>query len=742
MRKLSLSILSLAFFLAQPCEAGIVINELLPNPSGDDVGTERLEIYNNGPTTIDVTGWAIDDAATIDETAVRARIPEDFDTSVCPASALIGPGEFRVVKGQSTNPFLNNSGDDVYLITDRTLNPHVEDVVTYGSASSQSGRVWACVPDGSENFDWDSQSLCGTNGGGGDVTAPADITDLSAAQGQFPGEVWLTWTATGDDGSVGTASAYSIKVSSAPITSANFDAATDLTFWINEPVPVLSGTPESLLVSGMEIGTTFFFAIKAIDDASNASGVSNSPSVEPAPGVPLDTDFGLTAYFGNLHSHTGYSDGEQTPTDAYNYARFTAPTPLDFLAVTDHNHAGAGMSLPNYHLGLGQAAAANVDGSFVAIYGQEFGLSAGGHVIIFEAPTLFGWDGGNFDVFVAEGDYAGLYAAVVANPPVAGPPLALWAHPASSHYDGLAVTPDSPDVVKLICLVNGPANSSATDESDIGNTGFDDTFQDALRIGHRVSPTADQDNHNANWGATTQSRTGVLAPSLTKTNILTALSNGQNYATQDHNAVVGFSAEGRMMGEAFTAGSGIRIAIEVSDPDPGDVVNQIELYRGVTGLTNATRVAFSVGNSRLEWRETDEFANGTEAHYYVRIRQADNALIWTAPAYVTYDDVTSIAQDDSALPRLVLQPLRPNPVTDAARVRFELPGAGGVVSLDVVDVTGRRVQQLVQGSFSGGSHVVEWDGIRENASVAPGVYFVRLTSADFGATTQKLVVVR
>ena len=41
-------------------------------------------------------------------------------------------------------------------------------------------------------------------------------------------------------------------------------------------------------------------------------------------------------YFGNLHSHTSYSDGSGTPDDAYRHARNTAG--LDFLAVTEHNH--------------------------------------------------------------------------------------------------------------------------------------------------------------------------------------------------------------------------------------------------------------------------------------------------------------------------------------------------------------------------------------------------------------------
>src|SRR5262245_14254422 len=44
----------------------------------------------------------------------------------------------------------------------------------------------------------------------------------------------------------------------------------------------------------------------------------------------------VNVYFGNLHSHTSYSDGSGTPEDAYRHARFEAH--LDFLAITEHNH--------------------------------------------------------------------------------------------------------------------------------------------------------------------------------------------------------------------------------------------------------------------------------------------------------------------------------------------------------------------------------------------------------------------
>src|SRR6185295_13827164 len=139
----------------------------------------------------------------------------------------------------------------------------------------------------------------------------------------------------------------------------------------------------------------------------NASALSNVPS-SSAGTTPLpfpDRTVGLQSYYGNLHSHTGYSDGVDQPATAYNFARNLAPTPLDFLAVTDHNHASAGPMTPAlYQQGLAAAAQATETGAFVAIYGQEWGLADNGHVNIFESPVLFGWDAGRYDVFVAQTD--------------------------------------------------------------------------------------------------------------------------------------------------------------------------------------------------------------------------------------------------------------------------------------------------------------------------------------------------
>ena len=721
--------------------AQVVLNELLPNPVGDDVGTERIEIVNVGATPVDVTGWAIDDAATIDQAAVRCRLPEDFDGASCSLSPILQPGEFRLVKGTTTAAFLNNTGDDVYLIKDRTITPVVADVVTYPSASTHVGESWAAIPNGSDSFDWRTQSFCASNGGAGDFIAPAAITDFAAAPGEFPGEVRLTWTAPGDDGMVGTAAAYVIKTSLVAINSGTFDAATDINFWVNEPLPAAAASPETLYVFGLDPGVEVFFAIKAIDDASNVGGISNLPSAIATVGSLLDANLGYTAYFGNLHSHTGFSDGVQTPTDAYAFARTNG---LDYLAVTDHNHSAAGMSLPNYAVGLSQAAAANDDGQFVAIYGQEWGLSSNGHANIFESPALFGWEPGNYNVFVEEGDYVSLYSAVASNPPVGFPPIIQWCHPAPSDFQNFSVTADGLATVHLICLVHGPPFSTKTDESDIGNTGYDDVYQEALRKGFRVSPTGDQDNHEATWGMSTQSRTAVLANSKTKLSILTGLSEGRNYATQDHNTAIQISADGHAMGEAFSSENGIRIAMQMTDPDGGEGVATVELYSGVTGTSNATLIASSSGNPDFQWRELRTFPEGTEVHYYLRIRQADNQQIWTAPIYVTYEPTSGVADSGpSGRSRLFLAPPVPNPTSGRTEISFALAHGTGAGGLVLYDANGREMRTLHNGPLTAGEHHRTWDGRLDDGTQAPqGIYFLQLEAAGIGTRATKVILVR
>ncbi len=113
-------------------------------------------------------------------------------------------------------------------------------------------------------------------GGSLDVTPPGAITDLKAS-GATQTSMNLDWTAPGNDGYTGTATAYDVRWSTAPIDAIAFATATSVS---NPPVPAPAGTAQGMVVSGLPSGLVCYFAIKARDAAGNWSLLSNVPAAQ------------------------------------------------------------------------------------------------------------------------------------------------------------------------------------------------------------------------------------------------------------------------------------------------------------------------------------------------------------------------------------------------------------------------------------------------------------------------------
>lgn len=92
-----------------------------------------------------------------------------------------------------------------------------------------------------------------------------------AAFGQTA-SVNLTWTAPGDDSTVGTASQYDLRMSTDSTALVNsFTTATKITV----PAPKPAGSKETFVVTGLLPNTTYFFALKTADEVPNWSPISN-----------------------------------------------------------------------------------------------------------------------------------------------------------------------------------------------------------------------------------------------------------------------------------------------------------------------------------------------------------------------------------------------------------------------------------------------------------------------------------
>jgi chitodextrinase len=128
-----------------------------------------------------------------------------------------------------------------------------------------------------EDLNWSETSNVATDTteAAPDITPPAQVTDI-AVIAVTDSSATLTWSAPGDDGMVGTASVYDLRYSLNEMTEENWNTA-DVAQML--PAPGVAGAVETFTVERLASETRCYFALKAADDASNWSAMSNVDNV-------------------------------------------------------------------------------------------------------------------------------------------------------------------------------------------------------------------------------------------------------------------------------------------------------------------------------------------------------------------------------------------------------------------------------------------------------------------------------
>ena len=107
--------------------------------------------------------------------------------------------------------------------------------------------------------------------------------------------------------------------------------------------------------------------------------------------------------------------------------------------------------------------------------------------------------------------------------------------------------------------------------------------------------------------------------------------------------------------------------------------------------------------------------------------------VWPPPTYSTGAARAGLSPPAEGRPPagFALGQNGPNPFSVATTVRFQLPAASRV-SLEVVDLSGRRLTVLADGEYPAGVHAVSWNRRdATGASVPPGLYHYRITAGAF-----------
>lgn len=179
--------------------------------------------------------------------------------------------------GVSTSKYMTATGQIVYSAAaawDCDGDGRVEIAQGSGNSNNTTGRysVWDSgvtnanytTPPGS----WPMYRQNKHHTGLYDTVPPAAISNL-AVQRINSTTVTLTWTATGHNGTVGCAFSYDIRYS---VDNFDWNSATRVA---NPPLPAVSGTVQSMTISGLTEGPSYHLAIVVSDEVPNSSTVSN-----------------------------------------------------------------------------------------------------------------------------------------------------------------------------------------------------------------------------------------------------------------------------------------------------------------------------------------------------------------------------------------------------------------------------------------------------------------------------------
>jgi hypothetical protein len=181
-------------------------------------------------------------------------------------------------------------------------------------------------------------------------------------------------------------------------------------------------------------------------------------------------------------------------------------------------------------------------------------------------------------------------------------------------------------------------------------------------------------------------------------------------------------------GETYLAGASTLVSWE--NPT-GRAVSYAQLYSSPDGGDSWGLVADHVLGTSYEWAMPQEPTQNGRLRVFVLDDQGVMGYDSSDGSFVI-GSATGVGDVLPTVHRLYQN--SPNPFAAATRAAFDLP-VEGRVTLEVFDLTGRKVRALADDWYPAGKHDISWDGRDAvGRSLAGGIYFLHMKSGSFSDT--------
>lgn len=341
-----------------------------------------------------------------------------------------------------------------------------------------------------------------------------------------------------------------------------------------------------------------------------------APTTFPSPLPTPSSAYDYKIFFGNLHSHTGFSDGKGVPESAFDYARNTAQ--LDFLAITEHSN------LYDHNLDwdksrkwkdLHQVAEEKTeDGVFLAIIGSETTwYNEFGHMNTFNMDFFI-------DAYETKYNNISTYYSTVKQYKDS---IQQWNHPwfrkGQRRLDGFE--PYDEELDDVLQLLEIDPNVS----KECGGLYY---YIMALDKGWHISPVGNQDNHKENWGTQNNLRTAVLVDQLTKEHLFDAMRHNRVYFTSALHLQVWFQINGAIMGSRIKKTETLIFDIKaLYSIDTCHKIKNLEIF-GENG-----EIIYKVDVNQKQWHSQFSLPCN-QRYYFVKLYQDDGEFAVTSPIWI------------------------------------------------------------------------------------------------------------